>query len=135
MMPKQVQPLSVAAQGCPVMLAQLLPGQHGCVVEQLWPTSEQVPPSPTGVGVPMSPVFGGGGGAPWQVPLVEPLTTTHARPVQQSELAVQTWPFIEHIDPQRRTPMLSGRQGAPLQHSDEKVHCWPCMMQHGGWPV
>ena len=102
--------MSFAPQAAPVELEQV-PAQHGCVVEQVWPMYEQA-------GVPMSPA---GGAAP-QVPLVWPDGTLHKSPAQQSAFEVHLPVVFEHIVPQRSTPMLSGKQGAPLQHSDEKVH-------------
>lgn len=79
----------------------------------------------------MSP--GGGGAAP-QVPTVEPDGMLHKSPEQQSAFEVH-WPLVfEHCVPQRRTPLGSGKQGAPLQHSDENVHCWPLAMQQLGVP-
>jgi hypothetical protein len=124
MMPKQVQSVSLAAQAAPVGPEQA-PEQHACDVEQLWPTYEQA-------GVPMSP---DGGGALPQVPLDCPAGTLHGRPAQQSPFAVQAPPEGEQALPQRSTPAASGRQGTPLQHSLEKVHCWPAAMQHGASPV
>ena len=121
MMPKQVQSVSPAAQAVPVGDEQV-PPQHACVVEQPCPVYEQVPMSP------------GGGAAP-QVPLVWPGGTVHRRPLQQSAFDVQAPVVFEQLVPQRRTPVLSGKQGAPLQHSDENVHCWPVAMQHPGWPL
>jgi hypothetical protein len=80
----------------------------------------------------MSPF--GGGGAP-QVPTVPPGGTVHGRPAQQSPLVVHAPPDGEQVEPQRRTPEESGKHGAPPQHSDENVHCWPTPMQHGATPV
>lgn len=87
--------------------------------------SEQAPPSDVG-----------GLGALPQLPFVWPAGTLQARPLQQSEVAVQAPPLDEQaLLPQRSTPVESARQGAPSQHSDENVHCWPPAMQHGAWPV
>jgi hypothetical protein len=107
MRPKQLQSVSVAPHTAPVGPEQV-PAQHGCVAEQFWPTYEQVPMSP-------------GGGLP-QVPLVWPDGMLHKRPEQQSAFEVHAPLVFEHIVPQRRTPPESGKQGAPLQHSDENVH-------------
>ena len=81
----------------------------------------------------MSP-GGGGGGAP-HVPTVAPGGTVQGKPAQQSPLEVQAPPVGEQLVPQRKTPAESGRHGAPPQHSDENVHCWPPAMQHGATPV
>jgi hypothetical protein len=121
MRPKQVQSISPAAQEAPVGPEQL-PAQHGCVVEHDCPTYEQL--------VPMSP---GGAPAP-HVPLVWPGGTLHKRPAQQSPSLVHFPVVFEQPVPQRRTPPLSGRQGAPLQHSAENVHCWPTAIQQPGVP-
>lgn len=127
MMPKQVQPVSPAAQAAPVGDEQLPPLQHGCVDEHDWPRYEQLVE-------PMSPDDGGGGTAP-QVPLVWPGGTVHRRPAQQSASEVHTCVAFEQALPQRSVPVLSGRQGAPLQHSDENEQTLPAAMQHGAWPV
>ena len=122
MRPKQLQLVSDGVQAAPVEFEQV-PLQHGCEAEQLCPMYEHA--------MPMSP--GGGGAAP-QVPLVAPAGTVHFRPEQQSASEVQTPVVFEHIAPQRSTPLESGTQGAPLQHSAENVHCWPVAMQQPGWP-
>jgi hypothetical protein len=66
----------------------------------------------------------------------------HPLPAQQSLDEVHS-PFVcTHVTPpsgagawQRSTPAPSGKQGAPLQHSDEKVHSAPAAMQQGAFPV
>jgi hypothetical protein len=121
MRPKQLQSISPAAQAAPVGPEQV-PAQHGCVDEHDWPTYEQL--------VPMSP---GGVTAP-QVPLVWPGGTVHSRPAQQSPSLVHLPLVFEQALPQRRTPPESGKQGAPLQHSAENVHCAPVAMQQLGVP-
>ena len=120
MRPKQLQLVSLGPQAAPVEVEQV-PEQQGCVAEHDWPVYEHAWPMSVD------------GGAP-QVPLVMPAGTLHFRPLQQSPSAVQTWPVIEHMVPQRLTPLASGTQGAPLQHSDENVHCWPAAMQQFGVP-
>ncbi len=120
MRPKQLQLVSFGPQAAPVDVEQV-PEQHGCVAEHDWPVYEQAWPMSTG------------GGAP-QVPLVMPAGTLHLRPEQQSPSAVQTPEVFEHAVPQRSTPFESGTQGAPLQHSDEKVHWLPAAMQQLGVP-
>ncbi len=70
-----------------------------------------------------------------QVPAVWPAGTMQDRPVQQSDVEVQTPPDIEQLVPQRSVPLESGRHGAPLQHSPEKVQVLPALMQHGATPV
>ena len=57
------------------------------------------------------------------------------RPVQQSAVALHAAPWATQAEPQRSTPEASGTQGAPLQHSDEKVHWSPAAMQQPGLPV
>jgi hypothetical protein len=54
---------------------------------------------------------------------------TQVSPLQQSEVEVHTPPFGTHWEPHRSTPMLSGRQGAPLQHCDENEQICPSGMQ------
>lgn len=120
MRPKQLQLVSLAPQTAPVAVEQV-PEQHGCVAEHDWPTYEHAWPMSVAGGVP-------------QVPLVWPAGTLHFRPAQQSASAVQTPDGLEQAVPQRSTPVESGTQGAPLQHSDEKVHCWPAAMQQLGVP-
>jgi hypothetical protein len=122
MRPKQLQLVSDGAQAAPVEFEQV-PLQHGTDAEHDWPMYEHA--------MPMSP--GGGGAAP-QVPLVLPAGTVHLRPMQQSASDVQTPLVLEHMAPQRSTPVESGTQGAPLQHSAEKVHCWLVAMQQPGEP-
>ncbi len=122
-----MQSVSPAAQAAPVGDEQV-PEQHAIVVEHDWPTYEQA------VVVPMSPDDGGGGALP-QVPLVWPAGTLQSRPAQQSAFEVHLPVVFEQAEPQRRTPVESGKQGAPLQHSDENVHWLPAAMQHGAWPV
>ena len=80
--------------------------------------------------------LGGGGGTAPQLPAVLPVGTLHARPEQQSEVAVHGPLAGEQLfAAQRSTPLESGKQGAPPQHSDEKAHCAPAAMQQPGWPV
>jgi hypothetical protein len=124
MSPKQVQSVSFAVQAAPVGPEQV-PVQHGCDAEHDWPTYEHA-------FMPMSP--DGGGGEP-QVPTVCPAGTLHKRPAQQSAFDVHLPVVFEHCVPQRSTPFESGKQGAPSQHSDEKVHWLPAAMQHGALPV
>jgi hypothetical protein len=121
----QVQSVSPAAHAAPVGESQTSPAQQALVVEQDCPTSGQVTMPASGPPVDTVP----------QVPVSAPGGTLHTSPWQQSDVAVHMPPCATHWVPQRYTPMLSGRQGAPLQHSAEKVQTWPAMMQQGGWPV
>jgi hypothetical protein len=65
----------------------------------------------------------------------------HTRPVQQSPVEVQLPAAFTQVTPpslgcrQRRTPWPSGTHGVPPQHSAEKVHLLPAVMQQGGVPV
>jgi hypothetical protein len=63
-------------------------------------------------------------------------------PAQQSPFDVHTPPLGWQVTPpsvfgarQRSTPLWSGTQGVPPQHSDENVHWSPAVMQQGGCPV
>jgi len=69
------------------------------------------------------------------MPVGEPGGMVQVRPPQQSEVDVQTPPDATHMVPQRRTPLESGTQGSPLQHSAENLHWPPAAIQQGGTPV
>src|SRR5579871_6223767 len=113
MMPVQVQSNSPTAHGLmppgPVQFKLL---QHGCVVEQDWPSCEQTPESPCGCAPSVTPPSGGGVIGLPHVPTSAPFGMMQVRPRQQSELEVQTIPFCSHIEPQRRTPFMSGTHGS-----------------------
>src|SRR5262249_19520512 len=122
---KQVQPVSVAPHGIAVPgELQLRPVQQACVLEHPWPICEQtgaasgdplsvVPPS-------VVPPSGGGGVEDWHFPANAPVAMLQKKPGQQSDVAVQApWSPL-HMLPQWRMPFVSGRHGAPPQHSAEK---------------
>lgn len=76
---------------------------------------------------------GGGVTAP-QVPLVEPTWMTQFSPLQQSAVTVHGPVRGLHVPPSEgaphlRTPMGSGRHGAPLQQSPLKAHVSPVLRQ------
>jgi hypothetical protein len=63
------------------------------------------------------------------------------RPAQQSPVVVQAPALCTQAVPvgglarQRRTPMASGTQGVPSQHSEANWQRSPAAMQQGGVPV
>jgi hypothetical protein len=65
----------------------------------------------------------------------------HVPPAQQSPVEVQAPPDFTQVGPvgdggrQRSTPLASGTQGVPPQHSAENVHWAPPAMQQGATPV
>lgn len=129
----QVQPAWPAAQVMPVPpgARQLSPVQQSLCPLHCWPeVAHLVPPS-----VPVET-----GGAP-QVPWFWPGGTVQTWPAQQSLDEVHTPPGATQVIPpsagvrQRSLPSEPGTQGAPPQHSDEKVHCSPAAMQQGATPV
>lgn len=109
MMVVQVQ-LPVAPQVLPAVSRQLLPMQHGLVVEHDWPAIAHA--------------------EAWQVPVVEPLGLLQARPVQQSADAVHTWFNGEHsFAGWQEFGPPSVEVQIPAQHSDEAAQVLPVALQ------
>jgi len=100
------------------------------------PQTPAPPAPPLPLVPPVPPVCGAS-----QRPVKEPRATPQVVPAQQSPVVVQIPPAATQVGPvgdlgwQRSTPLESGKQGVPAQHSEEKAHCWPVAMQHGATPV
>src|SRR5882724_7368339 len=115
-----------------------MPSVHGTALQQsplplqIWPYSEQlvpVPPVPLPP-VPLPPV------SPPQVPTVEPGARRQMLPGQQSALMVQEAPdFSQTLEPQRKTPSLSGTQGVLLQQSSVEAQVSPGSRQLSPRPL
>jgi hypothetical protein len=107
----------------PVGLRHMSPWQQSATLAQVSPVPLHTTPASAGGG-------GGGGGATGvHVPVSWPMTSVQAPPAQQSPDDVQTPLRFTQVGPpsgvgawQRSTPLPSGRQGVPPQHSDENVH-------------
>src|SRR5258708_1650285 len=107
----QMQSVSLAAQAAPVGPTHDSPPQHAgdpdCVHD--WPLSAHDGGGADRSGLPLPPSCAGGGGGGGlgltQVPEVVPGGTTHAYPVQQSAVVVQT-PLegTQLVLPQTRLP-------------------------------
>ncbi len=74
--------------------------------------------------------------SPPQVPTVEPGARRQMLPGQQSALMVQEAPdFSQTLEPQRKTPSLSGTQGVLLQQSSVEAQVSPGLRQVSPRPL